>query len=236
MEFFENADLEDIDGLFEKAELNPESDFVSCEVEPNLLKIYYGIYWKVNDYIFYNDNVKEKTKKHTKVWIILSFFALAYLIFKENPDLPVNEWLEVVFMEIGILTCVGTLWFKDCFIVNKNIQTLYSFNEGLEKKYPEFGTSYKDARPLLSSKIFDPNLIDGGFYLNIMICIELVILVSLYMLKAEYIVFAVFILIFLLIDIAIVYVSKRSSSLAFKHEKALQKGELHHHIHNHKKK
>lgn len=232
MDFFENADLEDVDNLFEEKRLNPDSDFVSCEIEPNLLKINYGIYWKVNDYLFYHGNVKEKVKKHCKVWIVLSFFALAYLIFKKNPNLPINQWLEVLFMELAILTCVCTLWFKDCFIVNRNIQALYTFNAELEKKYPEFGSTYNDARPLLSSKLLDPNTIDGGFYLNIIICLQAIVLVSLYMLYASYLIMGIVVAIFCVGDIFIMYLSKHSGHYSFRSHKALQKGELHEHIRN----
>lgn len=234
MDFFENGSLEDVDSLFETHRLNPESDFVSCEIEPNLLRIYYGIYWKVNDYLFYHGNVKEQVKKHSKVWIILSFFALSYLVFKKDPNLPVNQWLEVLFMELAILTCVCTLWFKDCFIINRNIQALFTFNASLEKKYPEFGASYNDTKPLLNRKFLDPNTIDGGFYLNIIICLQFVVLVSLFMLYSKYLVIGIFIAIFAVFDCLIMYISKHSGHFSFRSHKALQRGELHSHIRNRK--
>lgn len=145
-------------------ENDTDTDYMIDEITADIEKINYGIYQKIRAWIFYFNNAKESTKRLVDRWTLISIAAFIFLAMKRDPGLPIDRWLTISIIEFAISICIFALWFKDCYIIHRNIRVLYEVAVELELKHERFGKPFSNMAKLLHSKFLDPNIINGFYY------------------------------------------------------------------------
>lgn len=224
-EFFDTEDDDEI--AYES--LDPETDYEVNEINSSLNKIIFGVYHKIRTFIFYYNAEKEKVRKKADRWAIIGVMIFGYLVFIGEPAIPIDKWYVILILELASLTCIFAAWFKECFIIHGNIRVYYEVETQLEEKYPFLGNSFKNMSYVLHSKIKDPNLFNGLYYIPHLAALEVFAIIGIYNEVSSHIQPVVLIIgfIFILVTIfSILIFSKLTGSSKLQTEKLFKRGEI----------
>lgn len=225
VEFFDPEDEEEI--AFEG--LDPETDYEVNEIDSSINKIIFGIYHKIRAFIFYYNTEKEKIRKKADRWAGIGIIIFGFLVFVGEPEIPLDKWYVIFILELASTTCIFAAWFKECFIIHGNIRVYYDVEIQLEEEYPFLGNSFKNMGYVLHSKIKDPNLFNGFYYIPHLIALETLAIIGISNEVPSHtkpIVLTIGIILILATVLSILIFSKMSGSSKFQRAKLFKRGEI----------
>ena len=224
-EFFNPEDKEEIN--YEG--LDPETDYEINEITSSINKTIFGIYHKIRAFIFYYNAEKEKVRKKADRWASIGVIIFGFLVFIGEPEIPIDKWYVILILELACTTCIFAAWFKECFIIHGHIRVYYDVEIQLEKKFPFLGNSFNNMAYVLHSKIKDPNLLNGFYYIPHLISLEILAVIGIYnevSIHARTIVLTLGTIFILAVDLSILIFSKLSGSSKFRRERLFKRGEF----------
>lgn len=222
--FFESENDE-----IQKESLDTETDFEVNEITSSKNKVIYGIYHKTRAFIFYYNEEKEKVRKKADKWAIIGMIIFGFLVFVGEPELPLDKWYVILILELAASTCIFASWFKECFIIHGNIRVYYDVLIQLEEKFPFLGKPFKNMGYLLHSKIKDPNLFNGLYYVLLLASLETLALIGVYnevSSDIQYMVLTIGSVFIFITNFLILFFSKLSGSSKFQRKKLFKRGEI----------
>lgn len=228
-DFFEPKFEMESEETIEYDSLDPDTNYEDNEKNSSINNIIFGIYHKIRVFIFYYNTEKEKVRKNADRWAAIGIIIFGFLVFIGEPEIPIDKWYVILLLELASATCIFAAWFKECFIIHGNIRVYYDVEIQLEEKFPFLGNSFKNMGYVLHSKIKDPNLINGFYYIPHLTSLEVLAIIGIYNEVPAHIrpVVLIFGVIFILATILFILISsKLSGSSKFQREKLFKRGEL----------
>lgn len=222
---FESDDEEEI--AYEGLDL--ETDYEINEINSSIDKTIYGVYHKIRAFIFYYNAEKEKVRKKADRWAAIGAIIFGFLVFVGEPEIPIDKWYVILILELACITCIFATWFKECFIIHGNIRVYYDVEIQLEEEYPFLGHPFQYMGYVLHSKIKDPNLYNGFYYIPHLIALEILAIIGIYNeveSHTEPLVLTLGIVVILATVLSILVFSKLSGSSKFQRERLFKRGEI----------